>query len=92
MNPRIILRNVILRPQGPIPMRRKARGREVAGMVYLCRLCGWESAPIKGAPNYAAAERHHVCTESRLEGADGRQLAMAGPRFPHRDTSEEVIR
>lgn len=91
--PRLVLRSVTIRPDGPPPMKRKVRGREVAGLVYACALCGWESKPITGAPNYARAERSHQCPAGPRLDDDG-QAALVGPRFTHRDsdTSEEVVR
>lgn len=82
----IVLRSVTIRPDGPAPMKRKARGREIAGMVYACLLCGWESKPIAGAkPNFRQAEQDHACAAERFEGHRARQAAMVGPRFTHRD-------
>lgn len=83
--PRIVLRSVTLRPQGPPPMKRKVRGREVAGMVYACLACGWESKPITWPPNYSAAEKAHHCQLVRFEGDHNDQAAFVGPRFTHRE-------
>jgi hypothetical protein len=68
-------------------MKRKVRGRDTAGLVYACLVCGWESSPLKGhQPNFRAAELRHTCPVERFEGPGDRQAAVVGPRFTHRES------
>jgi hypothetical protein len=75
----LILKSVQLRPPAAPPMGRKARGREVAGVVHHCVVCGWESEPCQ---TLAAAwsKPAHECPPLLAAAA----RAAAGSRAPRK--------
>jgi hypothetical protein len=86
MNPNLILRSVVIRPPaGGAPMKKKSKGREIAGLVHACLGCGWESAPVSGPAAWKKIPKHE-CPKARFEGSGDRQGAMVGPRFNFRES------
>jgi hypothetical protein len=73
----LILKSVTLRPPDRPSLKRKARGREVAGVVHYCPECRWESEPCRTLAE-TRKKPFHEClaalgTQMEL-GAKGRVL------------------
>jgi len=81
----LILRSVVIRQLGPAPMKKKSKGREIAGLVHACLACGWESAPVSGPTGWKKIPKHE-CPKERFEGPREDQGAMVGPRFNFRES------
>lgn len=82
--PNLILRSVVIRLPANAPMKKKSKGREIAGLVHACMACGWESAPVSGPAGWKRIPKHE-CPKARFEGPRDDQGAMLGPRFNYRE-------